>query len=148
MSFSRAFQWYHSHLDPIWPDGTFKEKLRKPKSVLWRMCFRYHREVEAPLRGAGALYRCTSVPVTKCSSVRYMHRYTVQYTGGRVQYKSYPSLQFSARHNEGTISYPAITICYIPPPPTSHCMKSKIKETYTSFWQDRTLSKSTNVYSV
>ncbi len=23
MSFSRAFQWYHSHLDPIWPDGTF-----------------------------------------------------------------------------------------------------------------------------
>ncbi len=25
MSFSRAFQWYHSHLDPIWPDGTFKQ---------------------------------------------------------------------------------------------------------------------------
>ncbi len=25
MSFSRAFQWYHSHLDPIWPDGTFKK---------------------------------------------------------------------------------------------------------------------------
>ncbi len=24
MSFSRAFQWYHSHLDPIWPDGIFK----------------------------------------------------------------------------------------------------------------------------
>ncbi len=24
MSFSRAFQWYHSHLDPFWPDGTFK----------------------------------------------------------------------------------------------------------------------------
>ncbi len=24
MSFSWAFQWYHSHLDPIWPDGTFK----------------------------------------------------------------------------------------------------------------------------
>ncbi len=24
MSFSRAFQWYHSHLDPNWPDGTFK----------------------------------------------------------------------------------------------------------------------------
>ncbi len=23
MSFSRAFQWYHSHLDPILPDGTF-----------------------------------------------------------------------------------------------------------------------------
>ncbi len=25
MSFSRAFQWYHSHLDLIWPDGTFKK---------------------------------------------------------------------------------------------------------------------------
>ncbi len=23
MSFSWAFQWYHFHLDPIWPDGTF-----------------------------------------------------------------------------------------------------------------------------
>ncbi len=23
MPFSRAFQWYHSHLYPIWPDGTF-----------------------------------------------------------------------------------------------------------------------------
>ncbi len=24
MSFSRLIQWYHSHADPIWPDGTFK----------------------------------------------------------------------------------------------------------------------------
>jgi hypothetical protein len=24
MSFLRAFQWYHYHADPIWPDGTFK----------------------------------------------------------------------------------------------------------------------------
>ncbi len=24
MSFLRAFQWYRSHADPIWPDGTFK----------------------------------------------------------------------------------------------------------------------------
>ncbi len=24
MSFSRPIQWYHSHGDPIWPDGTFK----------------------------------------------------------------------------------------------------------------------------
>ncbi len=23
MSFSRPIQWYHSHIDPIWPDGTF-----------------------------------------------------------------------------------------------------------------------------
>jgi hypothetical protein len=26
MSFSRPIQWYHSHVDPIWPDGTFKVK--------------------------------------------------------------------------------------------------------------------------
>jgi hypothetical protein len=24
MSISRPIQWYHSHADPIWPDGTFK----------------------------------------------------------------------------------------------------------------------------
>jgi hypothetical protein len=24
MSYSRPIQWYHSHVDPIWPDGTFK----------------------------------------------------------------------------------------------------------------------------
>ncbi len=24
MSFLRPIQWYHSHADPIWPDGTFK----------------------------------------------------------------------------------------------------------------------------
>jgi hypothetical protein len=23
MSFSRPIQWYHSHADPIWPEGTF-----------------------------------------------------------------------------------------------------------------------------
>jgi hypothetical protein len=23
MSFSKPIQWYHSHADPIWPDGTF-----------------------------------------------------------------------------------------------------------------------------
>ena len=28
MSFSRPFQWYHSHADPIWPDGTFKMFLK------------------------------------------------------------------------------------------------------------------------
>jgi hypothetical protein len=25
MSFSKPIQWYHSHADPVWPDGTFKE---------------------------------------------------------------------------------------------------------------------------
>ncbi len=24
MSFSRPIQWYHSHADPIWPEGTLK----------------------------------------------------------------------------------------------------------------------------
>ncbi len=24
MSFSRPIQWYNSHVDPNWPDGTFK----------------------------------------------------------------------------------------------------------------------------
>jgi hypothetical protein len=24
MSFLRPMQWFHSHADPIWPDGTFK----------------------------------------------------------------------------------------------------------------------------
>jgi len=26
MSFSRPIQWYHSPADPIWPDGTFKDR--------------------------------------------------------------------------------------------------------------------------
>jgi hypothetical protein len=25
MSFPMPIHWYHSHVDPIWPDGTFKE---------------------------------------------------------------------------------------------------------------------------
>ncbi len=25
MYFSRPIQWYHSHADPIWPNGKFKE---------------------------------------------------------------------------------------------------------------------------
>ncbi len=29
MSFSRPIQWYHSHADPIWPDGTFNMKVRQ-----------------------------------------------------------------------------------------------------------------------
>jgi hypothetical protein len=27
MAFSVPIQWYHSHEDPIWPDGTFKTSL-------------------------------------------------------------------------------------------------------------------------
>jgi hypothetical protein len=29
--FSRPIQWYHSHADPIWPDGTFKFVVRRTK---------------------------------------------------------------------------------------------------------------------
>ncbi len=29
MSFSRPFQWYHYHVDPIWPDGTFKQNFHE-----------------------------------------------------------------------------------------------------------------------
>ncbi len=34
MSFSRLVQWYHSHADPIWPDGTYKDKLADLWDVL------------------------------------------------------------------------------------------------------------------
>ena len=36
MSFSRLIQWYHSHVDPIWPDGTFnslKVRLRQNPQI-------------------------------------------------------------------------------------------------------------------
>ncbi len=29
MFFSRPIQWYHSHADPIWPDGTFKSNANR-----------------------------------------------------------------------------------------------------------------------
>ncbi len=32
MSFSRPIQWYHSHADPIWPDGTFKPERKEMKT--------------------------------------------------------------------------------------------------------------------
>jgi hypothetical protein len=31
MSFSRPIQWYHSHADPIWPDGIFNPWLEHSK---------------------------------------------------------------------------------------------------------------------
>ncbi len=33
MSFSRSIQWYHTHADPIWPDGTFKERQNKIRYI-------------------------------------------------------------------------------------------------------------------
>jgi hypothetical protein len=43
MSFSRPFQWYHSHADPIWPNGTFKRKV-----------FYSSIKPQTPRRGEGA----------------------------------------------------------------------------------------------
>jgi hypothetical protein len=37
MSFLRPIQWYHSHADPIWPDGTFKNPtFRGQATHCWR----------------------------------------------------------------------------------------------------------------
>jgi hypothetical protein len=34
MFFSKPIQWYQSHADPIWPDGTFKSVQTKPPNVV------------------------------------------------------------------------------------------------------------------
>jgi hypothetical protein len=36
MSFQRAFHWYHSHADPIWPDSTFNKDLLFENFDIWR----------------------------------------------------------------------------------------------------------------
>jgi hypothetical protein len=33
MSFSMPIQWYHTHADPIWPDGTFKSDFYIAKRI-------------------------------------------------------------------------------------------------------------------
>ncbi len=33
MSFSRPIQWYHSYVDPIWRDSTFKYKMKKTNPI-------------------------------------------------------------------------------------------------------------------
>ncbi len=38
MSFSRPIQWYHAHVDPIWPDGTIKKPVET--SLLGTMSLR------------------------------------------------------------------------------------------------------------
>ncbi len=51
MSFSRAFQWYHSHLDPIWPDGTFKKTFAYDtiaKNSLYTFCLYLRLSTEIP----------------------------------------------------------------------------------------------------
>jgi hypothetical protein len=42
MSFSRPNQWYHSHVDPIWPDGTgtfkkLEKKLLKKRGDIYKI---------------------------------------------------------------------------------------------------------------
>ncbi len=36
MSFSMPIQWFDSHADPIWPDGTFKERPIKFEGLIVR----------------------------------------------------------------------------------------------------------------
>jgi hypothetical protein len=35
MSFSRSIQWYHSHTDPIWPDGTLNAPKAQQTALKW-----------------------------------------------------------------------------------------------------------------
>ncbi len=35
MSFSRPIQWYHSHADPIWPDGFFNSYTDKKENQIF-----------------------------------------------------------------------------------------------------------------
>jgi hypothetical protein len=44
MSFSRPIQWYYSHVDPILPDGTFKDL----KRMLLSISFRYKMALIGP----------------------------------------------------------------------------------------------------
>ncbi len=30
---SKPFQWYHSHADPIWPDDTFKNRIKRRNTL-------------------------------------------------------------------------------------------------------------------
>ncbi len=51
MFFSRPIQWYHSHADPIWPDGTFNElyaDLAAGVPLLSAKCFGQHRPARPP----------------------------------------------------------------------------------------------------
>ncbi len=40
MSFSRPIPWYHSHADPIWPDGTLQGNV--PCDFLLQIFFMNH----------------------------------------------------------------------------------------------------------
>ncbi len=42
MSFSRPIQWYHSHADSIWPDGTFKGLVLYPTHLTFTHSFIPH----------------------------------------------------------------------------------------------------------
>ncbi len=39
MSFSRPIQWYHSHADPIWPDGNFNKQTEEHKCTLLHVMY-------------------------------------------------------------------------------------------------------------
>jgi hypothetical protein len=48
MSFTRPIQWYHSHADPICPDGTFKV-----------LHFRHHPVLLPNIKAQGGITRWT-----------------------------------------------------------------------------------------
>jgi hypothetical protein len=41
MSFLMPIQWYHSHVDPIWQDGTFKEPKNRVQGASPHKLFKY-----------------------------------------------------------------------------------------------------------
>jgi hypothetical protein len=48
MLFSRPIQWYHSHADPIWPDGTFEVKILFLLFAVCSCCFVMPRQLITP----------------------------------------------------------------------------------------------------
>jgi hypothetical protein len=52
MFFSRPIQWYHSHADSIWPDGTFK-MIKSMLSVILQQLFNLNMRVKYDVEYAG-----------------------------------------------------------------------------------------------
>jgi hypothetical protein len=47
MSFPRPIQWYHSHADLIWPDGTFKAQTYTTNAKTYLELFFFHQNLLA-----------------------------------------------------------------------------------------------------
>jgi hypothetical protein len=64
MSFSRPIQWYHSHTDPIWPDGTLKTGFINipppiPDSKHKHRVYLFRREKKGEKRARDVVYSLT-----------------------------------------------------------------------------------------